>query len=681
MKIYKRIIPIILMNYLLISGCQSSMPAVPTLQQSSEPEEITASDIASSIDYLQDAEVVVIDELNTDTKDLLDGENYTVSNGVFNMVPETENSAFLFSLHPFSEGEAALALVKFNQDTQFESAMQLGDWDTAGYKRWGMYKLEELSTNVVFGVDSQDPIEPFSGSLEMKADRWYFLLFILEENHGVQIIWEKDVPENVATYTIFFEPEWQNQTWELFFQVFNGNLEIDQFSVYQGPFNNLPESVNVALGNLPQEEKTIEESVPKETADIIFYNGRVLTMTEGLPVVEALAIKEEIILAVGSNKEIQEFSDEKTVLIDLEGHTLMPGFIDPHTHIFDSGTSIMGLNVEDAQELALENGITSMAGFVNEDELNTLFEMDSNQSLRMRTNVYLYATGACGELYGDWYLNYPPTRNFGEMLRVTGIKIFTDGGTCGYPAVTKETHPGAGLGDLWFTDQQLFDLVNFAHSNGYQAAIHALGDRAIRQAQDTIISVNEGADNSQRHRIEHNYYLSDDLIPRFQENGILPVIFGQFPTCAIIDIDRTEYWQQTIARWRDLLDANGDLPIAAKTDTPYVGKENLILSLYSLTTMKEIANDGSICQPPDWLKQRTINIEEALPMITINAAYVLFREKEVGTLEVGKLADLIILSENPLEIPEDDLLNLEVWLTMVGGKVEFCENGKEMFCP
>jgi imidazolonepropionase-like amidohydrolase len=681
MKNNLKFILIILVFVLLLPACQPSRPTEVITQQSPEQDEITENEMMSSVDYLEGAEVIAFDELSRDSQDLFFGENYTASEGVFQMVPDGANFAYLGSSHPFRQGEAALALVKFSKDTHFESAFDLGNWATAGYKRWGMYKLDELSSNVMFGSVSQDPAESFSGSLQMTADRWYFLLFILKEDHGIQLIWEKDAPENVATHTIFFEPDWQNQTWELFFQVFEGMLEIDEFTVLKGSFNNLPDSVVTERASYPAEEQTSEESVPEETADVILFNGKVLTMTDGLPVVDAIGIKGGIILAVGSNEQIQELANEETVQVDLDGHTLMPGFIDPHTHIFDSGTSIMGMSVEETQQLALENGITSMGGFVNEDELNNLLGMDTNQNLRMRTNVYLYATGACGELFGEWYFNYPPTRNFGEMLRINGVKIFTDGGTCGYPAVTKETHPEAGMGDLWFDDQQLLDLVAYAHSNGYQVAIHALGDRAIRQAQDTIISVNGGSDNLLRHRIEHNYYMSDDLIPRFQENGIMPVIFGQFPTCAVIDINRTEYWKQTIARWRDLLVANGDLPIAAKTDTPYVGEENIILSLYSLTTMKEIAKDGSVCQPPDWLKQRAITVEEALPMITINAAYALFRETEVGTLETGKLADLIILSENPLEIPEDDLLNLEVWLTMVGGKVEFCAEGREIFCP
>ena len=68
-------------------------------------------------------------------------------------------------------------------------------------------------------------------------------------------------------------------------------------------------------------------------------------------------------------------------------------------------------------------------------------------------------------------------------------------------------------------------------------------------------------------------------------------------------------------------------------------------------------------------------------MMTIEAAYALFMEDYIGSLKPGKFADLIVLSENPLTIDPDDIINIEVLLTMVGGNVEYCAPGHEALCP
>lgn len=77
----------------------------------------------------------------------------------------------------------------------------------------------------------------------------------------------------------------------------------------------------------------------------------------------------------------------------------------------------------------------------------------------------------------------------------------------------------------------------------------------------------------------------------------------------------------------------------------------------------------------------TITAAEALPMMTINAAYALFRDEEVGSIEAGKYADLIVLPDNPLTVAPEALVTMEVLLTMVGGRVEFCAPGHADLCP
>ena len=124
------------------------------------------------------------------------------------------------------------------------------------------------------------------------------------------------------------------------------------------------------------------------------------------------------------------------------------------------------------------------------------------------------------------------------------------------------------------------------------------------------------------------------------------------------------------------------LPVAWHSDT---GSGNVIRSmdkLYALVTKRQIHPiTRDICYPPDWLAAESVSVEEALRMMTINAAYALFMEHKVGSLKPGKFADLIVLSENPLEVDPDSLPDIEVLVTMVGGKVELCKNGYGSLCP
>jgi predicted amidohydrolase YtcJ len=98
-------------------------------------------------------------------------------------------------------------------------------------------------------------------------------------------------------------------------------------------------------------------------------------------------------------------------------------------------------------------------------------------------------------------------------------------------------------------------------------------------------------------------------------------------------------------------------------------------------TCKQELEDGSIFEPQDWAADDLITVEEALPIMTIESAYALLRDDEPGSLVTGKLADLVILSANPLEIDSDDIPDIQVLMTMVGGKVEHCAPGHESLCP
>ena len=143
-------------------------------------------------------------------------------------------------------------------------------------------------------------------------------------------------------------------------------------------------------------------------ADIIFYNGEILTMERSAAPPTAIAIAGDSIEAIGSDDTVRQLEGSNTQLIDLRGRTLMPGFVDPHTHILNDASSL-GMTLAEAQDLALEHGITAIGDlYVDEDFLADIRGAGGAGELRLRTSLYLVATSPCGELLGDWYRDYSP---------------------------------------------------------------------------------------------------------------------------------------------------------------------------------------------------------------------------------------------------------------------------------
>jgi predicted amidohydrolase YtcJ len=121
------------------------------------------------------------------------------------------------------------------------------------------------------------------------------------------------------------------------------------------------------------------------------------------------------------------------------------------------------------------------------------------------------------------------------------------------------------------------------------------------------------------------------------------------------------------------------LPVVWHADDPFFGR--IRPDLYSLITRNDADAAGNVCPAPNWHRTHTITVADALLMMTINAAYARFRDEEVGSIEVGKYPDLIVLPDNLLTATPEALLEMDVLLTMVGGRVEFCAPGQAHLCP
>jgi len=424
--------------------------------------------------------------------------------------------------------------------------------------------------------------------------------------------------------------------------------------------------------------------------DLIYYNGVVLTMDAAATEATAIAVDDGTILAVGDD-EILELAGSATEKVDLEGRTLLPGIVDPHSHVLNDH-NVGGLSAEEGQQLALENGVTALGNlYTDRESMRIIRRLEARGDLRVRTSLYLSRHTPCGEDLGEWYSSFGPVTDPTLMVRTVGVKHFADGGSCGLPAVTQ---PAGPVGDLWFTQEQMNRAVAEADARGYQVVIHAMGDRAVEQAQNAIEAALGGGPNTLRHRIDHNNVIRPDLLPRYAQIGIAPVMWSYQRSCSpafvgeFLVLDNTAW----LAPLRSLLET-GVEHVAWQGDYN-ANPQNPFLHLYGLVTGRAVAVEGAyiavddsayepgtVCEPPDWLVPQTITVEEALPMFTINAAYALGQESVIGSLEPGKFADLAVISANPLAIDPDDIKDIRVLMTLVGGEVLYCDAGASSLCP
>ena len=146
-------------------------------------------------------------------------------------------------------------------------------------------------------------------------------------------------------------------------------------------------------------------------------------MDPDMPRAEAIAVRGEEIVAVGSSEQLLALAGPSTQVVDLEGRALLPGFVDAHNHIFSEAIRTGSPSLQEAQDYAFGLGITSMADMSVEPLiLVALRNFHDTGRLRIRTSVYPPYNLHCGELLGHWYADFSPDRDPEAMLRVPGVQ-------------------------------------------------------------------------------------------------------------------------------------------------------------------------------------------------------------------------------------------------------------------
>ena len=257
-------------------------------------------------------------------------------------------------------------------------------------------------------------------------------------------------------------------------------------------------------------------------------------------------------------------------------------------------------------------------------------------------------------------------------LRLGGLKGFVDGSLGSTTALFFEPyldapHTTGLLHEEMIPAGIMKQRIAAADRAGLPVSVHAIGDQANRILLDIFGQVIEGnGARDRRWRIEHAQHLRPEDIPRFAKLG---VIASMQPYHAIDD----GRWAEkrigherckTAYAFRSLLEAGAVLTFGSDWS---VAPLNPLLGIYAAVTRRTL--DGK--HPQGWMPEQRITLEEAVRAYTVNGAYAEFAEKDKGLLEVGKFADIVILSKNLFSINPNAIPEVKVLYTIVGGKVVF----------
>jgi predicted amidohydrolase YtcJ len=516
--------------------------------------------------------------------------------------------------------------------------------------------------------------------------------------------------------------------------------------------------------------------------DLIVLNARVYTIDQALPRAEAFAVKNGRFVAVGSNADIRNQENRSAQVIDAEGLTVVPGFIDAHCH--PSGVrELTGVNVNlrtveevkavlrqkaaetppgywvtgymyddtkldrpvrrrDLDEAAPNHpasvghrgghtgvynskafelaGVTaetpdppggrfyrengeltgkvaerargafsgvgrrepttrdmSQAGvkFISEQmtkagitsvhqtgggRSSLVALQDAYRAGEMRFRMYLLPRG---RLYETLKESGVRTGYGDEWLRIGAVKHGADGSAS--ERTMRMSTPYVGRPDdygiLTMSQEEIHEAVEDAHRNEWQIGIHANGDVTI----DMVLNAYERVQQmwprpDPRHRIEHCTLVNPDLLRRIKAVGAIPT---PFYTYVYYHGDKWAEYGEEKVRWMFAHRSFLDYGIRVAPASDYMpGPYEPLMALQSLVTRTDFRGH-------EWGLNQRITVDEALRICTQNGAYVSFEEDLKGSITLGKLADFVILGEDPHDVDPNSLKDIEVVRTVVGGRM------------
>jgi predicted amidohydrolase YtcJ len=515
-------------------------------------------------------------------------------------------------------------------------------------------------------------------------------------------------------------------------------------------------------------------------ADLVLVDANVLTMNLSQPTANAIAIKDDKIVHVGTNTEVKAWIGKDTKVLSLKGETVVPGFIDTHIHVADFGRLLTWIDLtsvgsikemqetldkraqktskekwilgrgwdekrftekrlptrfdldlvspdnpvifyhESGQLCVVNSKALEMAGVTKATRASAGGDIDRNEKTGEPTGVLrdnatnllwnavpepdeqelIDAAGLAFEKMLEagitsvhWIAlssievvviqklheqNRLPLRvylivpaNFLEIiagfkvkddssLEVGGGLIFLDGYLASRTAALFQPYSDKprSSGKLLCTQEEMGKLAEEIVKTGLQLVIHAVGDRAIDAALTTIETTGKG----RRNRVEQAAVVNENLLERMKKlNAIVsvqPRVASEFSVWSAIEhlgAERTKWLFPVKTLLREGVRVIGGSDCPMEPLNPLLGMQTAVT--------REV------------FPEERITVNEALRMYTVDAAYSSNEENVKGSVETGKLADLAVLSCDPLSVLPSEIESISVEMTIVGGKVVFSKHG------
>lgn len=525
-------------------------------------------------------------------------------------------------------------------------------------------------------------------------------------------------------------------------------------------------------------------------ADMVLINGKIFTVNPAQPWAQAVAIRGNRFVMVGSDEQARKLVGSDTQVIDLQGRLALPGFNDAHLHFANGGLYLLGIDLRPARDeeefarilkdyiyktpkgewitggnwdhenwpsrkhprkelidpvapghpvlvsrldghMALANSLALRLAGITRDtpdpqggeivrdgktgeptgilrdtamdlvgrvipplsrekrerairaamrhaqELGVTSVQDNSSAEDLAVYQELRRKGELGVRINAWrsadfagdFQRIGAAAPFGDaFLRLGTMKIFVDGSMGAGTALffAPYADDGATSGLAIHTQSELDGLVREIDRAGLQIAAHAIGDRAnawILEAFAKARAANGGRDA--RHRVEHAQVVRGEAVARFRELGVIASV--QPSHC----IDDMRWAAKRIGarvgdayRWASLQREGARLAFGTDWDVEPLDPR---LGLYAAVT-RELPGGGPA---GGWHPAEKLSLEKAVEAYTMGSAYAEFQEGSKGSVEAGKLADLVVLEKDLFQIAKKEILTAPVAMTLLDGKVVF----------